>query len=558
MEQFMSNQAQAGTLYIVSTPIGNDDDISLRALKVIKSAAAIVCEEAREGATLLRRHNISKDLEELNEHNEAEQAPLLISRLQNGESLALISDCGTPLLADPGQILLKQALEAEIPVQVVPGASSILTALVRSGFRADRFVCAGFLSRKAEERTEELMELAKENRTVVLLETPYRLMPMLESAIQVMPERKAYIGCNLTMPFESHHYGTFQELYERFSAQKFKGEFVIVFEHCADGEIPVRISPAEAGIPQIEYQDEPRRFEFIPRSERTDGDEDSGESKPWKKDFSSGGGDRKPWKKDFSSGGGDRKPWKKDFSGGGDRKPWKKDFSSGGGDKPWKKRSDGGEGGGESKPWKKDFSSGGGDKPWKKRSDGGEGGGESKPWKKDFSSGDGDKPWKKRSDGGEGSGERKPWQKRSDGGEGGGERKPWKKDFSSGGGDKPWKKRSDGGEGGGERKPWKKDFSSGGGDKPWKKRSDGGEGGGERKPWKKDFSSGGGDKPWKKGFSKGGDKPWKKKPDGSYRKFDEAGGGLASPKKTDGKPRIYNDRVPRKKWDNDSNESPES
>ncbi|MFZ4569296.1 MAG: 16S rRNA (cytidine(1402)-2'-O)-methyltransferase, partial [Bacteroidota bacterium] len=226
----MKNKKIESTLYVVSTPIGNDDDISLRALKTINSVDTIICEEASEGALLLKKHNIKKELEELNEHNEDEQTPILIERLKAGESFVLISDCGTPVFADPGKILINAALDENLNIVVVPGASSLLTALVRSGFRSDRFTCAGFLSRKSEERTAQLDDLSFEPRTVVLLETPYRLMPMLESAIKVMPDRKAYIGCNLTMSFESHHYGTFSELHTKFTENKFKGEFVIVFE----------------------------------------------------------------------------------------------------------------------------------------------------------------------------------------------------------------------------------------------------------------------------------------------------------------------------------------
>ncbi|GDX64337.1 hypothetical protein LBMAG35_11750 [Chlorobiota bacterium] len=226
----MRKKKEASILYIVSTPIGNEDDISLRALKVLKKVDAIICEEEKIGALLIKRHNFSAQLEQLNEHNEENYAPQLIERMENGETFALISDAGTPIFADPGRFLLQLALDAGINIIVIPGASSIMTALVRSGFQSDVFTCAGFLSRTTEERLSQLQALALEPRTTILLETPYRLKQLLEAANKVMPDRKAYIGCNLTMAFEHHHYGTFSELFAKFTESPFKGEFVIVFE----------------------------------------------------------------------------------------------------------------------------------------------------------------------------------------------------------------------------------------------------------------------------------------------------------------------------------------
>jgi 16S rRNA (cytidine1402-2'-O)-methyltransferase len=226
----MRKKQEQAILYIVSTPIGNEDDISLRALKVLKKVDTIICEEEKVGALLAKRHNFNANLEQLNEHNEDEYAPQLIERLQNGETFALISDAGTPIFADPGRYFLNLALDANINIVVVPGPSSIMTALVRSGFTSDVFTCAGFLSRTTEDRLIEMQALALEPRTTVLLETPYRLKPLLEAAAKVMPDRKAYIGCNLTMSFEHHHYGTFSELLQVFTDTPFKGEFVIVFE----------------------------------------------------------------------------------------------------------------------------------------------------------------------------------------------------------------------------------------------------------------------------------------------------------------------------------------
>lgn len=220
----------SGTLFIVSTPIGHDDDITLRALKVLNTCDVVVCEEMKEGATLLRKHKLSKPLEEFNEHSDDSRIVEIVSWLQEGKNIALISDCGTPIVADPGLGLLNACLKRQIPITVVPGVSSIMVALTRSGFRADTFVSAGFLGRKPEERRVQIKQLAKETRTVVLLETPYRLKTILGALAEEMPERKAYLGCNLTYPSETHHYGTLSELLEKFTENKFRGEFVIVFE----------------------------------------------------------------------------------------------------------------------------------------------------------------------------------------------------------------------------------------------------------------------------------------------------------------------------------------
>lgn len=225
-----SKPARQGTLYIVSTPIGNDDDITLRALKMLKSSDIVICEEAKVGARTLHKYNLSQKMELLNEQNEIEKTKEMLKLLEDGRTLSLISDCGTPLFADPGFLLVQAAIKHDYKVVVIPGVSSIMTAIVRSGFNIDQFLYAGFLSRKNEERILQLRHLSEETRTVVLLETPYRLQTFLEAASRVMPNRKAYLGCNLTMHYETHHYGTFSELYKKFTDMKFKGEFVVCFE----------------------------------------------------------------------------------------------------------------------------------------------------------------------------------------------------------------------------------------------------------------------------------------------------------------------------------------
>jgi 16S rRNA (cytidine1402-2'-O)-methyltransferase len=219
-----------GRLCIVSTPIGNPDDITIRAVATLRSADVVVCEDRNEAGKLLHRLGIERDLIELNEHTDERATSACLELLRAGKTLALISDAGTPLIADPGNALVASAIGAGCAVDVVPGVSSILVALVRSGLPTEQFLYAGFLSRKKIERQRQAQRLALEPRTIVLLDTPYRLDAVLSALAEVMPDRRAYIGCNLTMATEAHHYGRLSELREKFAEQRFRGEYVIVIE----------------------------------------------------------------------------------------------------------------------------------------------------------------------------------------------------------------------------------------------------------------------------------------------------------------------------------------
>ncbi len=221
---------KSGKLFVVSIPIGNPDDITLRAINMLSVCDIVVCEEYKEATKLLRHLKLSKELIKYNEHSDYNDLLDITDKLQNGQRLALISDCGTPLLADPGLDLIRACIKNNIELEIVPGVTSVITALVRSGFPADEFVFAGFLGRTDQERDKKLKELANENRTVILLETPYRMKVLLEAAQRVIPDRRAYLGMNLTHSFETHHYGTFKELYDKFKSEKVKAEFVVCFE----------------------------------------------------------------------------------------------------------------------------------------------------------------------------------------------------------------------------------------------------------------------------------------------------------------------------------------
>ncbi|MBI4786190.1 MAG: 16S rRNA (cytidine(1402)-2'-O)-methyltransferase [Chloroflexi bacterium] len=218
-------------LYIVSTPVGNPDDITLRALDVLRQADAVICEERREGARLLRQYQIENELVELNEHTERERVPALIERLQRGETLALISDHGTPLLADPGSRLVEQAVQKQIRVSAVPGASSLLAALVVSGLPMARFRFVGLLPAKKDERLQALRRLKEERDTWVIFDAPYRLPALLADLQQALgPQRAMVVTCDLTMPTEKIVRGTTGDVVSHFQKNPFKGEFVIVVQ----------------------------------------------------------------------------------------------------------------------------------------------------------------------------------------------------------------------------------------------------------------------------------------------------------------------------------------
>lgn len=221
----------AGVLYLVATPIGNWEDITLRALQILKEADLVVYEERKEGSRLLRHYGIDKPVESLNEHNESAATQIILEKLRQGKSIALISDAGTPAFADPGQVLVRKAIEAGIQIVPVPGASSLLPALIVSGFSIEEFVFQGFLSPKRNRRIVELQQLKRESRTIVLMDAPYRLTQLVRDIADVFgSSRRICVAFDLTLPTEKIFHGTALELYQRFSKEERKGEFVLMLE----------------------------------------------------------------------------------------------------------------------------------------------------------------------------------------------------------------------------------------------------------------------------------------------------------------------------------------
>lgn len=218
-----------GTLYLVSTPIGNEEDITLRALRILREVDIVVCEELKEGRRFLSKHGIQKPLETLNEHNERASTRWILDRLQEGKNVAVISDAGTPAFSDPGQYLVREAIASNVKIVPVPGANSLLPALIVSGFTTDNFLFYGYFSPKREVRRRELAQLRGEKRTVAVMEAPYRLLPLLKDIVEVLgSKRELCVAFDLTMPTEEIKRGTAKELLDYFASKEKVGEFVIV------------------------------------------------------------------------------------------------------------------------------------------------------------------------------------------------------------------------------------------------------------------------------------------------------------------------------------------
>ncbi len=220
----------SGTLYVVATPIGNLKDVTLRALETLKAVELIACEDTRQTQKLLGHYDIQKPLVSLHDHNERYRTPQLIERLQEGESIALVSDSGTPLISDPGWYLVKQATEAGISVTAIPGPSALITALVLSGLPTDRFVFEGFLPAKSAARRRKLEALKAQERTVIFYESPYRLVKALTDIRQVFGDITISCSRELTKHFEQTLRDRVGNLITHFTASRPKGEFVLILQ----------------------------------------------------------------------------------------------------------------------------------------------------------------------------------------------------------------------------------------------------------------------------------------------------------------------------------------
>jgi len=220
---------QAGKLYLVSTPIGNLKDITIRALEVLANVNLIAAEDTRHAAILLKHYEITTPTTSYFDFNKEKKTPGLIKRLAQGQSIAVISDAGTPGISDPAFYLVREAIREGIPVEAVPGATAFVPALIISGLPTDRFVFDGFLPTK-KGRQKRLQEIAEEKRTIILYESAQRLLKTLVDLRQHLGERRIAIARELTKKFEQIYRGTLAQLCENPDLLKLKGEFVLVIE----------------------------------------------------------------------------------------------------------------------------------------------------------------------------------------------------------------------------------------------------------------------------------------------------------------------------------------
>lgn len=215
-------------LYLIPTPIGNLEDITLRAINILKEVDVILAEDTRNTGQLLKHLQISKPLQSHHAFNEHQTTQKIIERIKKGDKIALVSDAGTPAISDPGFLLVRECIKNDIAVECLPGATAFVPALVCSGLPSDKFVFEGFLPVKKGRQTK-LKELSEEERTMIFYESPHRLLKTLENFIQFFGEnRQASVSREISKLYEEHTRGTLSEIFTNFANRAIKGEIVIV------------------------------------------------------------------------------------------------------------------------------------------------------------------------------------------------------------------------------------------------------------------------------------------------------------------------------------------
>ena len=215
-------------LYVVATPIGNLGDITLRALEVLRGVDLVAAEDTRHSGILLKHYKIDKPFISYHEHNEAMRTAQLVERIAAGESVGLITDAGMPGFSDPGVRLIRECIKRELPFTIIPGPSSILTALLGSGFSMEKFCFRGFLPIKSGRRERELRAATEREETTIFFESPYRLTKTLKACIDIMPDRELCVARELTKKFEEFRRGTAAQLHAHYEAHPPKGEIVLL------------------------------------------------------------------------------------------------------------------------------------------------------------------------------------------------------------------------------------------------------------------------------------------------------------------------------------------
>ena len=221
-----------GVLYIVSTPIGNLEDITLRALRVLKEVDLIAAEDTRRTRQLLTHYGIHKPLISYHEHNRRMREKTLLNELREGKSVALVTDAGTPGISDPGEELVRGAVQEGIPLVSIPGPAALVAALSVSGLPTESFLFYGFLPSKAAARRKWLTSLKERPETLVFYESPRRLSSLLEDAAQILGERRVVVAREMTKVYEEVYRGTVSEVLEQIGKEEVKGEVTVILEGC--------------------------------------------------------------------------------------------------------------------------------------------------------------------------------------------------------------------------------------------------------------------------------------------------------------------------------------
>lgn len=226
----VSKKIKMGKLYLIPTPVGNLEDITLRALRILKEVSLVLAEDTRTTANLLKHYEIQTPLQSHHKFNEHQQVEKIAERLAKGEDIALVSDAGTPGISDPGFLLTKTCIEHGLETECLPGATAFVPALVNSGFPCDRFCFEGFLPQK-KGRLKRLTALSEESRTLIFYESPYRLLKALQQMSEIFgPDRQACVAREISKLFEEFKRGSLQELIDYYTEKGVKGEIVIIVE----------------------------------------------------------------------------------------------------------------------------------------------------------------------------------------------------------------------------------------------------------------------------------------------------------------------------------------
>ena len=222
---------KTGKLFVISTPIGHLDDITYRAVEILKSVDRIAAEDTRRTKLLLKKYNIAKPLISYHDFNKEKRGPAIIQHILNGESIALVSDAGTPGVSDPGYRLIRNAIDECIPVIPIPGPSAILSGLSASGLPTDRFVFEGFMEGRGSRREKQIERLKEEERTIVMFESPHRILKSLESILNIMGNRQICVAREITKIYEEWIRGDVKEVLDQLKKRKgIKGEITLIIQ----------------------------------------------------------------------------------------------------------------------------------------------------------------------------------------------------------------------------------------------------------------------------------------------------------------------------------------